>query len=216
MPPQQQQPRTQKEGANPSALYAQAECSGWEVRVPWAEMSNVQGEGREPLCGEASLSTEVLVAYFSVGSTKSRTVTSVPLTRKAFAERYLASFLREAFVAGRLRHPDGAGVAGPCERGDHDDLHACDESRRPGCGEPGRCAGRCATARDAGGLSLAGRSVKFGFFQASTATGRVFSYSASRRWCRSQPSRFRPGDASPKKRTSPSIRSVAMSSVSSP
>lgn len=49
---------------------------------------NVQGEGREPLCGEASLSTAVLaINSAEVGLMESRTVASALLTRKALAER---------------------------------------------------------------------------------------------------------------------------------
>ena len=51
--------------------------------------ANVQGEGREPLCGEASLSTEVLAQHAaSYGSNKSRTVTSALLIMNVVAEAY--------------------------------------------------------------------------------------------------------------------------------
>ena len=53
------------------------------------ERTNVQGEGREPLCGEASLSTEVLAQHAaSYGSNKSRTVTSALLIMNVVAEAY--------------------------------------------------------------------------------------------------------------------------------
>jgi len=49
---------------------------------------NVQGDGRVPLCAEASLSTVFAQHSASFGFDKSRTVTSALLTIKAFEEAY--------------------------------------------------------------------------------------------------------------------------------
>jgi len=47
----------------------------------------------------------------------------------------------DASSGGRVRPPDGAGAAGPLQCPDHDDPHACLESREEGRPEPGRRTG---------------------------------------------------------------------------
>jgi integrase len=53
-------------------------------------------------------------------------------------EPFIPAQLRDALAGGRLRHPHGAGVAGPCRRGDHDDLHARAEPRGQRGPQPAR------------------------------------------------------------------------------
>ncbi len=47
----------------------------------------------------------------------------------------VATFLRHAPARSRLRHPNRSGASGPRGCIHHNDLHACAESRRQGCGE---------------------------------------------------------------------------------
>jgi hypothetical protein len=47
-------------------------------------------------------------------------------------ETYL-HWVRRFIYFHNKRHPHGSGIAGPFERGDHDDLYARDEQGRPGC-----------------------------------------------------------------------------------
>ena len=48
----------------------------------------------------------------------------------------LAALVRHPPDRGRVRHPDGAGIAGPRERGDDDDLHPCPEQGGSGVTSP--------------------------------------------------------------------------------
>ena len=50
--------------------------------------------------------------------------------------------LRDASAAGRLRHQDHSGTAGPCQREHNHDLHACPGSRWQGGAKSTRCTQR--------------------------------------------------------------------------
>ncbi len=58
---------------------------------------------------------------------------------------YLPPLVRHAPAGGRLRHPHGAGVAGPCGREHDHDLHSRSEPRRQGSAES---AGRSGMTSD--------------------------------------------------------------------
>ena len=63
-------------------------CSRLPLGHDKPTVGNVQGDGRAPLCGEASRSTMLAQHSASSGFDKSRTVTSALLTVKAFEETY--------------------------------------------------------------------------------------------------------------------------------
>ncbi len=59
---------------------------------------------------------------------------------EACNDPFLSSFLRDTLVGGWIRHPNSPGAARSPKREDHDDLHACPQSRRPRGRQPARPA----------------------------------------------------------------------------